>query len=81
MVSLPFAAFQVVRCHLSTIVAALVITIYDHLITLDTEVEYVWSKRWSKSKGLFIIARYLGDILLISVCIVFSNFGAASSVL
>ncbi|KIM45833.1 hypothetical protein M413DRAFT_295249 [Hebeloma cylindrosporum] len=54
-------------------VAALVITLYDHLITLDREVEYSWSRRWSKSKALFILARYFGDLLLITDCFVFLN--------
>ncbi|KAF8901724.1 hypothetical protein CPB84DRAFT_1777276 [Gymnopilus junonius] len=54
-------------------VAALVTVVYDHFLTLDGEVEYIWSKKWSKSKILFILARYFGDLLLISVCVVFLN--------
>ncbi|KAF8974606.1 hypothetical protein BDZ97DRAFT_1911773 [Flammula alnicola] len=44
-------------------VAALVIIVYDHLITFDREVEYIW-------------ARYFGDILLISDCYIFLNRNA-----
>jgi len=46
-------------CHL----AALVITLYDHALTVDLEVEYIW-------------ARYFGDLLLISICVVFLNLDA-----
>ncbi|KAF8164992.1 hypothetical protein B0H34DRAFT_793428 [Crassisporium funariophilum] len=33
------------------------------------KVEYIWKRRWSKSKALFLTARYFGDLLLISVCV------------
>jgi len=32
--------------------------VYDWLILLDCEVEYVWRSEWSVPKILFIIARY-----------------------
>ncbi|EDR14728.1 uncharacterized protein LACBIDRAFT_305706 [Laccaria bicolor S238N-H82] len=55
-------------------IAATVVTLYDHVITLDLEAELIWvrrypcqlsrvfkrfvkSKRWSKSKILFLIVR------------------------
>ncbi|KIK08559.1 hypothetical protein K443DRAFT_562861 [Laccaria amethystina LaAM-08-1] len=52
-------------------VAATVVTLYDHIITLDLEAELIWSKRWSKSKILFLICRYFGDGLLIYDSLVF----------
>ncbi|PPQ73592.1 hypothetical protein CVT24_007960 [Panaeolus cyanescens] len=58
-------------------VAALVITLYDHIITLDREVEYIWMRKWSKSKVLYLLARYFGDFLLISVIVVFLNQDAS----
>lgn len=52
-------------------IAATVVTLYDHVITLDLEAELIWSKRWSKSKILFLICRYFGDGLLIYDSLVF----------
>jgi len=58
--------------------AALVITLYDHFLTLDLEVEYIWKRRWSNLKALFLLARYFGDFLLISICVVFLNRNVGS---
>ncbi|KAF8975030.1 hypothetical protein BDQ17DRAFT_1441676 [Cyathus striatus] len=38
------------------------ITLYDHVCTLDAEAKYIWGKRWSSSKILFIATRYIGDL-------------------
>ncbi|KAJ3904003.1 hypothetical protein F5879DRAFT_107753 [Lentinula edodes] len=38
--------------------AASVIIVYDHLITLDNEFDLIWKSSWSIGKGLFIINRY-----------------------
>jgi len=53
--------------------AASVTTLYDHILTFDLEVEYIWKRRWTHLKALFILARYFGDFLLISICVVFLN--------
>ncbi|KAG6371895.1 hypothetical protein JVT61DRAFT_8901 [Boletus reticuloceps] len=34
--------------------------VYDILINLDKEVEYIWKARWTASKALFIFGRYYG---------------------
>ncbi|KAF8803857.1 hypothetical protein BYT27DRAFT_7195192 [Phlegmacium glaucopus] len=34
-------------------------------LMFDLEVEYIWKRRWSNFKILFILARYFGDLLLI----------------
>ncbi|EGO22711.1 hypothetical protein SERLADRAFT_393218 [Serpula lacrymans var. lacrymans S7.9] len=54
-------------CHVS----ATILTLYDHMITLDQEVELIWQKRWSLLKVLFIWTRYLGDLVLICDTCVF----------
>ncbi|KAF8526782.1 hypothetical protein JB92DRAFT_1034656 [Gautieria morchelliformis] len=38
----------------SSLVAALTYLSYDHVITFDTEITYVWKTPWSLGKGLFI---------------------------
>ncbi|KAJ7347106.1 hypothetical protein DFH08DRAFT_961480 [Mycena albidolilacea] len=45
---------------------------YDHLITFDDEIEFIWRKDWSILKGVFIFHRYLGlTCLIIGLCGVF----------
>ncbi|KAJ4485272.1 hypothetical protein J3R30DRAFT_1335372 [Lentinula aciculospora] len=38
--------------------AASIVILYDHLLTLDDEFRYIWKKSWSLGKALFIINRY-----------------------
>ncbi|KAF8526775.1 hypothetical protein JB92DRAFT_1033951 [Gautieria morchelliformis] len=38
----------------SSLVAAFTYLSYDHVITFDTEIAYVWKTPWSFGKGLFI---------------------------
>ncbi|TFK74415.1 hypothetical protein BDN72DRAFT_833322 [Pluteus cervinus] len=42
-----------------------VIVLYDHLITLDQEIDLVWVRPWSPAKFLFLWNRYLGTIFLL----------------
>ncbi|KAH8120478.1 hypothetical protein DFH11DRAFT_1739582 [Phellopilus nigrolimitatus] len=44
--------------------AAMVIVLYDTLITLDREIEYFWGKPWSHVKTLYFLNRYWGMIAL-----------------
>ncbi|KAF9445191.1 hypothetical protein P691DRAFT_283424 [Macrolepiota fuliginosa MF-IS2] len=53
--------------------AALVITFYDHIITFDQELEMIWKKRWSKSKILYLMCRYIGDILILGETYLYLN--------
>jgi len=39
--------------------AALMLLVYDHVITLDKEVDWIWTLRWRLPKILFLINRYL----------------------
>ncbi|KAF8989785.1 hypothetical protein BDQ17DRAFT_419858 [Cyathus striatus] len=41
-----------------------IITLYDHLCTIDSEVQYIWSKPWMSSKILYIATRYAGDLFI-----------------
>ncbi|KAF8962079.1 hypothetical protein BDZ97DRAFT_2076573 [Flammula alnicola] len=48
-----------------------VATLYDHLITLDLEVDFIWRRpKFSIAQTLFIINRYLGDVVLTYAAIV-----------
>jgi len=39
--------------------AAFAISIYDHILTLDIEVEHIWKRKYSVVTGLFFLTRYL----------------------
>ncbi|KAJ7260104.1 hypothetical protein C8J57DRAFT_483879 [Mycena rebaudengoi] len=52
------------------------IIIFDHLITLDEEVELIWRSSWSMGKVLFIINRYYTLI-----CVVVNNYALFSPTL
>ncbi|KDR69340.1 hypothetical protein GALMADRAFT_256190 [Galerina marginata CBS 339.88] len=44
--------------------AAATCTIYDHLTTLDDEIELIWKRpRWSPVQYLFLVNRYAGDAM------------------
>ncbi|KAJ7124918.1 hypothetical protein C8R44DRAFT_126104 [Mycena epipterygia] len=43
-------------------VGSATILVYDHLITIDQEIDLVWRKDWSFLKGVFIFHRYLGIV-------------------
>ncbi|TFK49992.1 hypothetical protein OE88DRAFT_1681978 [Heliocybe sulcata] len=45
--------------------AGLVILLWDHLLTFDDEVEYIWNARWAAPKILFLIVRYIVPVGLI----------------
>ncbi|KAH7922529.1 hypothetical protein BV22DRAFT_1131339 [Leucogyrophana mollusca] len=44
-------------CQLSSAI----IIIYDHLITFNQEVEFIWKKPWSLATVIYLIVRYVGD--------------------
>ncbi|KAF8526777.1 hypothetical protein JB92DRAFT_2869328 [Gautieria morchelliformis] len=50
----------------SSLVAAFTYLSYDHVITFDTEIAYVWKTPWSFGKGLFIFNRYFGLIYFLA---------------
>lgn len=58
--------------------AAFTCTIWDHALTLNDELEYVWKrKRWSVSIILFLLNRYGNEVALLYVLI----FGDALNIL
>ncbi|KAF8497336.1 hypothetical protein JB92DRAFT_2987331 [Gautieria morchelliformis] len=40
-------------------VAGAVLLTYDHILTLDVEVGFIWSARWSVAKVLYLMVAYL----------------------
>ncbi|KIJ30721.1 hypothetical protein M422DRAFT_36430 [Sphaerobolus stellatus SS14] len=74
--------------------AALIFLFYDAMITFDEEVKYIWERRLSSGKLLFIVNRYLalGDIIYqtygtfylgfdIAVCSHFFGSGAGIAII
>ncbi|KAF9010796.1 hypothetical protein BDQ17DRAFT_944349 [Cyathus striatus] len=45
--------------------AMTVVIIYDHITTIDREIEYIWRRKRSLPQILFIINRYVGDLISI----------------
>jgi len=54
-------------------VAALSALCYDILLTLDQEIQYIWKKRWSWPKILYLLARYYSLLQLLVVFITASK--------
>lgn len=54
--------------------ASCCIVVFDHLITLDSEVDLIWRSSWSFGKLLFIINRYYT-----LACVIFNNYVLFSS--
>ncbi|KDQ56064.1 hypothetical protein JAAARDRAFT_36859, partial [Jaapia argillacea MUCL 33604] len=44
-------------------------TIYDHLITLDQEVELIWKRPGISAKIFFLLTRYCGDGVIVAILI------------
>jgi len=54
-------------------VAAAVLAIYDHALTLDEEINLVWNKPFSLVSLLYFVNRYVGNILVILDPILYIN--------
>ncbi|TDL21270.1 hypothetical protein BD410DRAFT_310614 [Rickenella mellea] len=66
----PFIQLRVIKC---TTIAAFSIVIWDYFVLLPDEVALIWPARWSLSKSLFVVNRYLAfvdPIMLIYVLLV-----------
>ncbi|KAG9103575.1 hypothetical protein FRC06_009827 [Ceratobasidium sp. 370] len=61
--------------------AAMVLLVYDHVITFDAEVELVWFKPWTWSKILFFWNRYGTFVILLFDTIVGVGGGPSDSLL
>ncbi|KDQ58695.1 hypothetical protein JAAARDRAFT_34537 [Jaapia argillacea MUCL 33604] len=58
-------------CQLSTACAV----VYDHLITIDQEVELIWRRRWTLPKFMFLTIRYSSDLIVCYNVATFLNEG------
>ncbi|KAL5525343.1 hypothetical protein ACEPAF_9213 [Sanghuangporus sanghuang] len=47
------------------IVACATFHFYYTALHFDEEVEYIWSKKWTVGKGMYLLARHLGTFYLI----------------
>ncbi|KZT28177.1 hypothetical protein NEOLEDRAFT_964962 [Neolentinus lepideus HHB14362 ss-1] len=63
--------------HQSAILLSLVVLYYDHLLTLSSEVTFIWRARFSLAKALFVANRYLAFLANI-VCNLSTSFHQAS---
>ncbi|KAJ7468960.1 hypothetical protein B0H11DRAFT_1920742 [Mycena galericulata] len=53
--------------------AALTVLAYDILLTMDSEVTYIWGARWSIPKALYLFGRYYGVLYLTALLSVGTN--------
>ncbi|KAJ7031688.1 hypothetical protein C8F04DRAFT_1109448 [Mycena alexandri] len=58
LANLIFTALHDIQATRFAQLASSAIIIFDHLITLDEEVELIWKSSWSMGKALFVINRY-----------------------
>ncbi|KAG2004846.1 hypothetical protein CC2G_003356 [Coprinopsis cinerea AmutBmut pab1-1] len=65
MPPMPIELVRVVQNGLYWQVAATTAVLYDHVTTLDLEVELVWRRKWTFVQVLFVVNRYLGDALFV----------------
>ncbi|KAG2012927.1 hypothetical protein CC2G_009877 [Coprinopsis cinerea AmutBmut pab1-1] len=48
-------------------IAATTVALYDHVSTLDLEIELIWKKKFSTVQILYLLNRYSGDALFMYV--------------
>ncbi|EIW78512.1 hypothetical protein CONPUDRAFT_83887 [Coniophora puteana RWD-64-598 SS2] len=68
-----FGTISILQASKFSQVAAAVLAIYDHALTLDEEIRLVWNKPFSLVSLLYYINRYVGDILVILDAILYVN--------
>ncbi|KNZ71284.1 hypothetical protein J132_00076 [Termitomyces sp. J132] len=52
--------------------ASFTLIVYEYFITLDDEVKYFWSGRWTPSRILYLVNRYLPPIIMALVVVCFN---------
>ncbi|KAJ6470983.1 hypothetical protein C8R45DRAFT_1015038 [Mycena sanguinolenta] len=72
------AAFQNVFITRYISAMLLQVLLYDHLLTLDDEVEYIWTAPRTLAKTLFMILRYMVPVFLIAETITHSGLAVIS---
>ncbi|KAL4248915.1 hypothetical protein ABKN59_007586 [Abortiporus biennis] len=55
-----FLAVRDVQATRYAVCVATTLVVFDHIITLQREVDLIWRKRWSAIKGVFLWYRYFG---------------------
>ncbi|KAF8136545.1 hypothetical protein EV363DRAFT_1428926 [Boletus edulis] len=68
-----FALTALQQCNYATL-AILTAVGYDYVLTFQDEVQYIWSKRWTRVSTLFIFVRYIGLFHLVTCSILGSSF-------
>ncbi|KIJ34728.1 hypothetical protein M422DRAFT_263085 [Sphaerobolus stellatus SS14] len=56
---------EVVTRSRQSLVSAFALFLYDYVLTISDEIEYIWDKEWSFGKLLFISNRYISFALAI----------------
>ncbi|KAF8520702.1 hypothetical protein JB92DRAFT_3141433 [Gautieria morchelliformis] len=56
-------------------VAGVMLLIYDHMLTLDVEVGFTWSARWSVAKVLYLMVAYLSFSVSI---VIFGSYASSA---
>ncbi|KAL5482476.1 hypothetical protein ACEPAI_9070 [Sanghuangporus weigelae] len=57
-----------------TIVACTTFHLYYTALHFDEEVEYIWSKKWTMGKAMYLSTRYLGSLFSICCTVAFIDF-------
>ncbi|KAM6501983.1 hypothetical protein JOM56_001960 [Amanita muscaria] len=63
--------------------SAMALQVYDFFQTLELEVKFIWSTRWTPLKALYLFMKYLPfvDVSLILILLFYLGIGAAQVVL
>ncbi|KAH7905102.1 hypothetical protein BJ138DRAFT_1165388 [Hygrophoropsis aurantiaca] len=64
----PLGSIQLLRAIQTNnyfIAAAGALVVYDHVLTLSQEVDYIWNRQWSFMMALYLMARYSGTLSMI----------------
>jgi len=74
--SLPYHGdTHIIRYRVDVFLAAMAVMVYDHAISFDLEIEYIWKLKspWRLPEYLFLINRYAVPAMLIFDCTVFAT--------
>ncbi|KAJ7215470.1 hypothetical protein GGX14DRAFT_696476, partial [Mycena pura] len=59
------------RLYRSVVLAGLVLLVYDHTLTLATEVKFIWAAKFRPSIYWFLALRYIGLVANIANCVLY----------
>ncbi|KAJ3551790.1 hypothetical protein NM688_g4507 [Phlebia brevispora] len=63
--NLLFAELRSIQAAQYSDLAAVIVLLYDVLLNMSDEVEYIWHAKWSFPKTLYLVARYYGLLHLV----------------